>query len=54
MWFVLERLDPMPVDALLDAGRMLVRGLRKIAPELALSVQVFDAGNAKGEPLAGL
>ena len=54
MWFVLERLDPMPVEALLDAGRMLVGGLRRIAPELALSVCMFDAGNLRGDALAGL
>lgn len=54
MWFVLERLDPMPVEALLDAGRMLVDGLRRIAPELALSVQMFDAASPRGEPLAGM
>lgn len=54
MWFVLERLDPMPVEALLDAGRMLVGSLRRISPELALSVCMFDAGNLRGDALAGL
>ena len=54
MWFVLERLDPMPIEALLEAGRMLVGGLRKMAPESAQSVQMFDARNAKGEPFAEL
>lgn len=54
MWFVLERLDPMPVEALLDAGRMLVDGLRRIAPELALSVEMLDAASQRGEPFAGI
>lgn len=54
MWFILERLDPMPVEAFLDAGRVLVGGLRRISPELALSVRMFDAGNPRGEPLAGM
>lgn len=54
MWFVLERLDPMPVEHLLDAGRMLVGNLQSISPELALSVRMFDAGNPRGEMLAGM
>lgn len=54
MWFVLERLDPMPFDALLDAGRMLVGGLQRIAPQSALSVHIFDARSATGKPLAEL
>lgn len=52
MWFVLERLDPMPVEALQDAGRMLVGGLRRISPDLALSVYAFDAGSPRGAPFA--
>lgn len=52
MWFVLERLDPMPVEALQDAGRMLVGGLRRISPDLALSVHAFDAGSPRGAPFA--
>lgn len=54
MWFVLERLDPMPVAALQDAGRMLVDGLRRISPDLTLSVYEFDAGSPRGAPFAGL
>ena len=54
MWFVLERLDPMPVEALLDAGRMLVGGLRRISPKLALSVCMFDAENLRGKALSVL
>jgi DNA/RNA-binding domain of Phe-tRNA-synthetase-like protein len=54
MWFVLERLSPMPVEALMDAGRMLMGGLQRIAPELTLSVQIFDVANPRGEPFAGI
>lgn len=54
MWFVLERLDPMPVEALLDAGRILVGGLRRISPDLTLSICMFDAGSLRGEALAVL
>ena len=34
MWFVLERLDPMPIDALREAGEQLIEGLRRISPEV--------------------
>lgn len=50
MWFVLERLDPMPVEALQDAGRMLVDGLRRMAPDAAFSIRIFDAERREGEP----
>ena len=53
MWFVLERLDPMPIEVLLDAGRILVGGLRRISPELAVSLRLFDTVNSPGESLAG-
>jgi DNA/RNA-binding domain of Phe-tRNA-synthetase-like protein len=32
MWFVLDRLDPMPIPALLEAGRLLAATLRKLSP----------------------
>ena len=54
MWFVLERLDPMPVEALMVAGRMLAGSLRGISPDLALSVRMFDTGSPRGKPLSGL
>lgn len=50
MWFVLERLDPMPVETLQDAGRMLVDGLRRMAPDAAFSIRIFDAERREGEP----
>lgn len=34
MWFVLERLDPMPGDALLEAGERLIEGLRRLSPDV--------------------
>ncbi|MGL4287193.1 MAG: B3/B4 domain-containing protein [Phreatobacter sp.] len=33
MWFVLERLDPMPLAALEEAGALLMRELGRIAPD---------------------
>ncbi len=53
MWFALERLDPMPVDALLQAGRMLADGLRRLAPGLQPSVHVFDADQPGGRAVPG-
>lgn len=32
MWFILERLDPMPIEALREAGQILVEELRRLAP----------------------
>lgn len=32
MWFVLERLGPMPMDALSEAGNMLEQGLAQLMP----------------------
>ena len=32
MWFVLERLEPMPMTALHEAGELLARVLRKLGP----------------------
>lgn len=48
MWFVLERLEPMPVEALMEAGRGLVAGLRRLAPDLALSVRLYGVDRQSG------
>ena len=37
MWFVLERLDPMPIPALLQAGDELIAGLKRLSPSLQAS-----------------
>jgi DNA/RNA-binding domain of Phe-tRNA-synthetase-like protein len=37
MWFVLERLDPMPIAALEEAGEKLVQALRGLAPDAVIS-----------------
>lgn len=34
MLFVLERLDPMPTEALLEAGERLIEGLRRLSPDV--------------------
>lgn len=47
MWFVLERLEPMPIAALIEACRSLGRGL---APEAV--AMLFDSANPEGKPIA--
>lgn len=37
MWFILERLDPMPIAALLQAGDDLIAGLKRLSPSLQVS-----------------
>ena len=49
MWFILERLDPLPMEALLEAGDVLVSGLRHLAPgaEIATTVVKRPAPDAR-------
>lgn len=42
LWFVLERLDPMPVEALLAAGRELIEGLQQIGGAGTPTKILFD------------
>lgn len=37
MWFILERLDPMPLAALMQAGDDLIAGLKRLSPSLQAS-----------------
>ena len=37
MWFVMERLDPMPVTSLVEAGERLVAELQKLSPGIQTS-----------------
>lgn len=48
LWFILERLDPMPVDALLEAGRELIDGLRKISGTIVPTTTLFDNTRQNG------
>jgi DNA/RNA-binding domain of Phe-tRNA-synthetase-like protein len=48
LWFVLERLEPMPVDALLAAGKNLVEGLDGMGPAKGTGFVLFDADNPRG------
>jgi DNA/RNA-binding domain of Phe-tRNA-synthetase-like protein len=44
MWFVLERLEPMPVPALLEAGQCLAGLLRRMNPAAHLTMALLDRG----------
>ncbi|TCS15035.1 B3/4 domain-containing protein [Caulobacter sp. BK020] len=48
MWFVLERLDPMPMDALAQAGAELVDGLKVLSPGARVSTLMLGVGTARG------
>jgi DNA/RNA-binding domain of Phe-tRNA-synthetase-like protein len=37
LWFVLERLDPMPLEALDAAGDMMIAGLQRPSPGLTVT-----------------
>lgn len=54
MWFVLERLAPMPVAAVLEAGETLIEGLRQLSPDLRVSQLFLDASAPHGKwPMKG-
>lgn len=53
LWFVLERLDPMPIEALVAAGRDLIDGLRNLdGSTINTEVLLFDDSVRAGRPLA--
>ncbi|MNY60549.1 hypothetical protein D3C86_1971190 [compost metagenome] len=42
MWFILERLDPMPIPTLLQAGEDLIAGLKRLAPSLEATTRLLQ------------
>jgi DNA/RNA-binding domain of Phe-tRNA-synthetase-like protein len=44
MWFILESLGPMPIEALHDAGAALVDGLRAMMPQSRIETALLTAG----------
>ena len=47
-WFVLERLEPMPVSAAIEAAAMLTQLMRAMTPTATFATQVMDrTGTAK-------
>lgn len=51
MWFVLERLEPMPIDALLEAGEKLVEGLHRLSRSVRTSLLYLDASGRSNRVL---
>ena len=49
MWFVLERLEPMPMPALLEAGDLLAAILREMSPGAAITRTIIDRSGKQGE-----
>ncbi len=46
MWFVLERLEPMPMPALIEAGDLLAATLRSMSPGAAVTCAIIDSPDA--------
>ncbi len=42
LWFVIDRLSPMPIEELLAAGDALVRGLREACPGVETSITLLE------------
>lgn len=51
LWFVLERLDPMPIERLIDAGSQLVAGLTQYAAAHGISARLLDAEHPEGREI---
>jgi DNA/RNA-binding domain of Phe-tRNA-synthetase-like protein len=47
-WFVLERLDPLPIATLLEAGDALVTALRQLSPEASFAAILLDRSGRSG------
>jgi DNA/RNA-binding domain of Phe-tRNA-synthetase-like protein len=41
LWFVIDRLEPMPMDALHRAGEELVAGLRRLCPSIETAISLL-------------
>jgi len=48
MWFVLERLGPMPTEALIAAGSELAHGLWRLSPAAVIAASLFDTARPEG------
>jgi DNA/RNA-binding domain of Phe-tRNA-synthetase-like protein len=50
MWFVLERLEPMPMAALREAGTVLVAALRQLSPGATISSALIERSGITADP----
>ena len=46
MWFVIERLEPMPLEAVKEVGDALAAAVRELAPEARIAAQWLRLPNA--------
>jgi len=44
LWFVIDRLAPMPMDELMRAGDELVAGLRRLSPGIEAAISLLEPG----------
>jgi DNA/RNA-binding domain of Phe-tRNA-synthetase-like protein len=44
LWFIVDRLPPMPIADLMRAGEELVSGLARLSPGITHSIQLLDPG----------
>ncbi len=42
MWFILERLEPMPIEMLVKSGEELARDLKRLAPDAVIASQLLQ------------
>lgn len=42
LWFVIDRLSPMPVEELLRAGDALIEGLRRLCPAVEAAASLLE------------
>ena len=41
MWFILERLEPLPLEILNEAGDSLIQVLRELAPDATITTMLL-------------
>ena len=45
LWFIIDRLPPMPIEQLVRAGEELVAGLAQICPRISHSMRLIEPGS---------
>jgi DNA/RNA-binding domain of Phe-tRNA-synthetase-like protein len=48
LWFIIDRLPPMPIAELVHAGEELVAGLARVSPGIAYSIGLLEPGEGSG------
>lgn len=42
MWFIIERLEPMPIEVLVKTSEELARDLKRLAPDAVVASQLLQ------------